>query len=441
MILRRWAEELRCTNPPKAEIRRAIDLHVADTATAFFAGCRTADAKALAQFFIGNELANAPTARRAAAAAAIVRHTECDDIHMASCITPGSVVVPVALAFASPEDGGLQRFDRAVIAGYAAGCRLGASLGGTEALNSGIWPTYFAAPLMAAATASVCLGLDAGATASAIGIAAAGAGGRAGRTPATPSGRWLALGEAVAKGCHAAAAAAAGFQGDADIVSGDWLTALAHGVKVRPDMLLAGTMEDHIRSVGFKQFVAARQTVNAIHAFQTLLARESIDAAMIDRVEVGVPTINAAMTARPVTTGDRLGTISSMAFQIAAAAIRPALLSDIERQDVPDPEIAAFSKRVDVIANPALDGLLPDMWAAWVRVTVGGHEFIEKCTATPGDSIDGAEQLIRQKLSRMVPAGYQHICTIQMEYGDDVDRKQRRETLWQAMLAGTQLSR
>jgi 2-methylcitrate dehydratase PrpD len=431
MILRGWAEEFGRGHPLRAETRRKIDLHVADTATAFFAGCNTREGIALARFFAGGQ--TTLLARRAAAIAAIVRHTECDDIHMASCVTAGSAVIAVALAFCASSEAGSQRFDRAIVAGYSTGIRLGLALGGTAALSGGIWPSYFAAPLMAAATASVCLGLGPEATTSALAIAAAGAGGRVGRAPAAPSGRWLAFGEAVAKGCHAAEAAAAGFHGDANLVSSDWLAALADKAAIRPDALLAGDAEDLIHAVGFKSFVAARQTINAIHAFQLILEREGLAAKAIEHIEVGVPTINAAMVARPVAAGDRLGTISSMSIQIAAAAIRPDLLYDVERQGVPDAEMTTFARRVDVSAEPALDQMLPDMWAGRVRITIDGRELVETCKVTPGDHGDSAEPVIRQKLARMVPARYRDVCAGQMEANGDAARAIQRIALWQAI--------
>src|SRR6059058_6606008 len=66
--------------------------------------------------------------------------------------SPGSVVIPVALAFAGNR--GEDDFHGAISAGYAAGMRLGMGIGGARALAGGVWPTLLAAPLMAAVTAS-----------------------------------------------------------------------------------------------------------------------------------------------------------------------------------------------------------------------------------------------------------------------------------------------
>jgi 2-methylcitrate dehydratase PrpD len=431
MILRRWAGELADDIPVSDETQRVIDLHVADAAVAFFAGSRTQEARALARFF-GSSGASA--ARHAGELAAIIRHTEVDDIHVAACVTAGAAVVPTVLAFMQSGEDGARRSERAIAAGYATGIRVGLAIGGTDAFSSGVWPSLFAAPMMAAATASVCLGLDARQAASALALAAAGSSGRIGRIPASPSGRWLIFGEAVAKGSNAALAAQAGFHGDPDLVTPDWLAASVPGVAIREGAFSALSIDEAIRSVGFKPFVAARQTINAIHAFRAVMARENLDARRIDGVEVGVPTPNAAMVARTPQAGDRLGTISSMAIQIAAAALRPNLLYDVERMGVPDAELAAFMPRVSVAAAPELDVHLPDIWAGRARVTAGDRHFEETYLSTPGDRPETAESVVRDKLDRMVPASLHQICLAQIAEAMGEERTVSRHRLLKTML-------
>ena len=140
MILQSWAERL-LHAPWSPDV---IDLHVKDTLAAFLVGVTTSDGQALSALYN----ARADRTESAAAASAIARLSECDDIHLPSCVTPGSVVIPVALAFTgkNSEDD----FNRAVAAGYASGIRLGMGIGGAKALTGGVWPTLLAAPLMAA---------------------------------------------------------------------------------------------------------------------------------------------------------------------------------------------------------------------------------------------------------------------------------------------------
>src|SRR5260221_3454068 len=104
MILKSWAEQLgKAHHAPDV-----IDLHVKDTVAAFFAGVRTNEGQALGQLF-GRWV---DLSERIAAAASIARLSECDDIHLPSCVTPGAVVVPIALALGG--SGSAEEFNRAV---------------------------------------------------------------------------------------------------------------------------------------------------------------------------------------------------------------------------------------------------------------------------------------------------------------------------------------
>src|SRR5207237_5133485 len=68
-------------------------LRIADALAAFLVGLNTDDGNALARLHGAQRdaLADVP------ALCAITRLSECDDIELASCVTPGSVVIPVAL--------------------------------------------------------------------------------------------------------------------------------------------------------------------------------------------------------------------------------------------------------------------------------------------------------------------------------------------------------
>src|SRR5690606_4232169 len=146
-------------------------LHAADTLACLAAGAGTLEGRALAVFYAGSGLCE-PFAS-AAAAAAIIRLTEWDDIHVPSCVTPGSVAVPVALVLARDD----AEFAASVCAGYGVGVALGEAVGGVSALPE-TWPGLFAAPAIAAVTASTALGLSAEKRAHALVMALAGSSGR-----------------------------------------------------------------------------------------------------------------------------------------------------------------------------------------------------------------------------------------------------------------------
>src|SRR5205823_8194668 len=69
-------------------------LRITDALAAFLVGLNTDEGKMLARLHGAHPDAFADVP----AVAAITRLSECDDIELASCVTPGSIVIPVALA-------------------------------------------------------------------------------------------------------------------------------------------------------------------------------------------------------------------------------------------------------------------------------------------------------------------------------------------------------
>ena len=391
MILQSWAEQL-LTTPSSPEI---IGLHVMDSVAAFLAGVRTKEGESLAELYGGRS----DISERVAAAAAIARLSECDDIHLPSCVTPGAVVIPVALALGGSR--GEEEFNLAVAAGYAAGLRLGVGIGGAKALAAGVWPTLLAAPLMAAVTASCLSGQDQERLAHTMALALSGASGRIGRPTGAPSGRWFLLGEAVLKGLRASKAAGNGFRGDLTLLSKPWLTAQAGH-----DAVDIGAFDSSapasIKDVGYKPFPIARQGANAVVAFQNLLVK-GLDPQRIATIEVFVPAMNAALLNRPVLDDDRLSRLSNIGFQLACAALAPELLYDPERAARPVSPILDLARRVSVTPASDLDAHLPHRWAARVVVNTDSQRLEETVIGTAFDhDAPNLSQLLRDKWRRLL---------------------------------------
>ena len=92
--LARFVQEASAAKLPEAE-RAVLRRHVADTLLAAIAGAQTTEGQALRRVLPCISIADA-----AGMIAAVIRHTEIDDIHTRSCTTPSSVTVPAALALA-----------------------------------------------------------------------------------------------------------------------------------------------------------------------------------------------------------------------------------------------------------------------------------------------------------------------------------------------------
>src|SRR5215470_18669343 len=108
-----------------------LRLHIADTVGMMLHGASLVEGKrAIA------------AGSRLAAWCACARLTEADDIHLTSCTTPGSVVVPTALHLAAcGVFKNWKDFLTSVLAGYEVLIRVGYAIDGPRVLARKIWPT------------------------------------------------------------------------------------------------------------------------------------------------------------------------------------------------------------------------------------------------------------------------------------------------------------
>ncbi len=391
-VLERVAEYVAGLDPNSlsADETEALGVHVLDALGAMIAGRATPDGAALARLAAGSDGRPGAfaegTVDDVAVRAATARLTEIDDIHLPSCTTPGSVVVPVALTVAARiGDIDAARFAAAVAVGYEVLTRLGRAIRGPEILYRGVWPTYFAAPAAAATVTARLLGLSADRTVHALALALVATSGAAGRWGGGWSGRWLVLGQAAHAGCTAALAAADGYTGDAELLDGDWLQR-THGIEHDPDVMTEGLgATSVVASLSIKPYCSAKQAIAAIYGLRGILS-QGVAADDIRRVRVGVPPQYRAMISRGITDGDRLSSIVSAPYQLALIAYAPDGLHDVARSHLADDErIQAFMAKVEVADDDGLAAYYPERWPARVEVETAAGRWSELVLDAPGD--------------------------------------------------------
>jgi 2-methylcitrate dehydratase PrpD len=392
-LIERWAENLlRAAARPDI-----VGLHVRDTLAAAFLGLRTNDGIAIAQVFAD---AGQHPEMVTGAIAAIARLSECDDIHLASCVTPGAVVVPVALALASDDE---EKLCRAIAAGYAAAIMLGRAAGANKALAAGVWPTLLATTPVAAVTAAIAREFTPKQLAQAMAYAFEAADGGTPTVAPQPFRRWSRFSESVIAGITRLDIVVFGHAeerpADLSVLSESWLVNAAGHDAV--DMRVFEGPLPALSEVGFKPFPIARQALNAVAAFRRLLDT-GLAPEEIESVEVFVPPQNLGLLRRPVESENRLTRLCNMGLQIACAAFAPDALHDPERSaTVP---LLEFAKRVTVVADPALDAYLPNNWPARIVVKAGHQRF--EHTAIHGDLDSGSPHLrdaLAEKWRALVP--------------------------------------
>jgi 2-methylcitrate dehydratase PrpD len=420
-IIRDWAEfvcSASVTTLPDAE--RAVQRrHVADTLVAAAAGSRTSEGRALRSLLPRDTVSDAIGMQ-----AAVIRHTEIDDIHTRSCTTPSSVMVPAALSLA--RDSG--EFDpeqvaSAIWVGTELMTRLGVAVNGPRVLYRGLWPTYFAAPLAAAVIAARTWRLSEEKTAHALSLALMLSAGRSGRFQGKLPGRSAILAMAVSAGIRAAAAARDGVGGDPDLLDGPWLRD-AQGLDADTNALtLRLGSGSPYSELSLKPFCSAKQSIAAIEALITLVD-DGLSPDAITRIQVRVPPPYARMIAMKAEAGARSSTIVSAAFQMGLAAYARERLYDIERADVIGDKIVSFADKVEIVADETLLEFFPACYSAEIEVGANGQVLRKRVTAALGDParpLDDAQ--LRDKAER-----------VSQQMGDAFDAK----TLITLGLAGLQ---
>jgi 2-methylcitrate dehydratase PrpD len=385
---------------PEAE-RATQRRHLADTLVAAVAGSRTSEGHALRALLPRVAIADA-----VGMLVAVTRHTEIDDIHLRSCTTPSSVTVPTALALAR-EAGEFEpdHVASAIWVGTELMTRLGAALDGPRVLYRGLWPTYFAAPLAAAAIAARIWRMGEDETAHALSLALMLTAGRSGRFHGKLPGRSVILALAVTAGVRAAAAARAGVGGDPDLLDGPWLHD-AQGLTADIGRLASGLGADAgsvYAQLSLKPFCSAKQAIAAVEALATLID-EGLPPDPITQVRVRVPPPYMRMISTRAEAGARSSTIVSAPYQMGLAAFNRERLYDIERADATlDSRAVAFAQKVEIVADESLLDLFPACWPAEIEVIAGGKSSRKRVIAAAGDPqrpLDEAQ--LTQKAERVL---------------------------------------
>lgn len=397
-VTEQWADQLVHVNGSALSdpLRDKVTRHLFDTIGALLAGLPLNETAALADVSrdlnggaadvarTGLHGAPGPTILQLCAA---VRCTEVDDIHLASCITPSSIIVPVALAVAAqrPDTTGDQ-FLRACVTGYEAIIRLGLAIDGPGILYKGIWPTYLCAGLGSAATTASLIGLTPAQTAQALAIAAATAASANARSD-SPCSKWLMAGTAAQSGALAAFAARRGFLGDLGLLGERWGKLL--GIALNDEMLTKPAGEQrHAADLAMKPWCGARQAMSATAGFKRLLETKSLAPESLREITIEVPKAYIQMIDRPQLPASRQESFANLRYQFAIAAYEPDGLYDVTRDDLPtDGRFTALAKTITIRHGTDLDAHYPRHWPARVSIVDGtGAKHVETVLRSPGDA-------------------------------------------------------
>ena len=396
-------------SPLPDALRDKVAQHVFDTIGAILAGLPLPETTALAATI--SEL-NSPAGKTGLAGelgptilhlCAAVRCTEVDDIHLASCITPSSIIVPTALATAAhrPEITGDQ-FLKACVTGYEAIIRLGLAIDGPGVLYKGIWPTYLCAGIGSAATVASLIRLTPPQMAQALAIAASTAAGANARSD-SPCSKWLMAGTAAQNGALAAFAARRGFLGDLGLLGARW--GKLFSIALNEDVLTDAPGERrHAATLAMKSWCGARQAMSALAGFKRLTETKPLAPENLREITIEVPKAYIQMIDRPGLPNSRQESFANLRYLFGLAAYAPDGLYDVARENLRiDARFDALAKKITIRHGADLDSHYPRHWPARVTVIDGtGAKHVDEIIRAPGDAENPLDwTMLAEKFTRV----------------------------------------
>jgi 2-methylcitrate dehydratase PrpD len=395
--------------------QRDLALHVFDTVAAWVATGTTPEARILRELYARS--AATDPALDLGLGCALTRLSEIDDIHLASMITPGAIVIPAAITIAASLRTDPVALSEAIAAGYEAMIRLGLALDGPSILYRGIWPSYIAAPFGVAAVAARLFELSAEAAANALALALTLAAPGVGQQHASTGSRWLAIGNAARNGLFAAQAADVGFTSDLNLFENGFFSTV-FGITPRTSQLVEDLGTNYkFEQVSLKPWCAARQTMAGTQALREILDT-GVSPADITAIEVLIPPPFLKMidhgigASKEQRFGNRIARLTSQPYQLAIAALAPDLAFDLAQNDeVPD-DVLRFMDKITVRADAEVLQDFPRRWPACLRVRARQGDHERTIVHVPGDperQLDGDAR--KAKARRLIGAATDEIAS------------------------------
>jgi 2-methylcitrate dehydratase PrpD len=387
-------------------VNEKLRLHVADTLGALVAATTTAEGKALIRFRrqMQSIAGAANVLDDIALYCALARLSEVDDIHLASMITPGSIVIPAALALAvHSKVHDVSDVAAAMVGGYEAMIRLGRAINGPAILYRGIWPTYFSAAFGTAAVAARLLRLTEEQAAQALAWALSVSAPSVGQHHSESGVRWLSIGHAARSGVTAALAAWAGFTADRELIRSRFMPDI-YGIEPDLTAMTDGLGERvALAEVSFKPWCAARQTMAATQAIRECIEKGSVPDQIVE-ITAAVPPPHFKMVNHGVKPGDRASFLTSLPYQMAVAILQIGSQLDLTpAPGMPTEALQALMARITVRADDRLLVDYPLQWPARVTLVTTQGESERHISDVPGDPTRPlSEASLAEKFHRLV---------------------------------------
>jgi 2-methylcitrate dehydratase PrpD len=304
---------------------------------------------------------------------------ELDDIHKESIVHPGSIAVPVALAFAE-RDGGWSGRDvlTAMVAGYEIGTRVG-NAATMSLFFRGFHPQGTSGVFVAAATAGKSLDLDAGHMQHALGIVGSQAGGLMAAQEGAMVKRFH-CGRAAQSGVYSALLAQRDFTGITDVLEASYGGYLS----VYSDAPNAARLTDGLGEiwesgkVGYKPHASVTSIHAALDALTHVMSTNGLVPDDIASLNVGVSQMTFVHCAWDYKAQGVTAAQMNLYYGLAVIAHDGvAFVSQYRQERLTDPKLLDFITRIQARVDNEIEAMGPAFrHAATVSVrTRDGREF------------------------------------------------------------------
>jgi 2-methylcitrate dehydratase PrpD len=311
---------------------------------------------------------------------------ELDDIHGGAATCIGAMVVPALVALAEKHGGNGARFLEATVAGYETSARVGLSIDAPKLFARGWWPSTICGAFGVAAAGTKFLDWPIDRAVNALGVASLHAGGMITGGQEGATARHLAFGSAARNGILALLATEQGLSGPKQAFEdprGFCLTLCAE-----PKLeVLANFDNFFLPEVAFKPYPCARQLHAGVEALLKLIQRHGIAPAVIQAIELFVPTQNASMVNRPSIPTLRAATLGSGQYVMAVTALRGKIdLASFEEEYLRSEQVRRLMAKVTVSGSTELDRHFPRYWSGGVTIKLtDGQAYSEEIIAPKGE--------------------------------------------------------
>jgi 2-methylcitrate dehydratase PrpD len=313
---------------------------------------------------------------------------EMDDLHRASVVHPGAVVMPAALAVAEAQGAGGLDFLTAVVLGYEVAIRIGEAVGKS---HYRLWHNTATCGVFGSAAAAGRLsGLSVGEMVWALGSAGTMAAGLWEFNADGAMSKPLHAGHAASAGLLAADLASRGLSGARRILEGERGFFAATSQDAEPDCVISGLsrgMADYkISGVSIKPHASCRHTHPAVDAALLIRNRIAPGGQGIAGIEIETYGAALALTDNAAPHNPHAAKFS-MQYCVSSALLRGSVgLRDFEPGATTDKGVRALMDRVRLRHSPALEGRYPAAWPVRVSVTMGdGQTVVESVDHPRGD--------------------------------------------------------